>query len=120
LGNLSEEMVVNLYAGCKALIVCGEEDFGLTPLEAMSLGKPVIGFGVGGVAETVIDGKTGILFDQQSKQSLVEALKKNESVLYNKDQIINQAKSFSQDRFRRDLERIIRQVDKLRLDKEIN
>lgn len=76
LGQVSDELLVHLLAGCQALIVSGEEDFGLTPLEAGALGKPVIAFKGGGVLETVIPGKTGILFDQQTVESLTIAIQK--------------------------------------------
>ncbi len=76
LGNLPDEKVVQVLAGCKALILCGEEDFGLTPLEAAALGKPVIAFGKGGALETVIDGETGLFFREQTSGSLKEALER--------------------------------------------
>lgn len=75
-GNLSDEMVVNILAGCRALIIPGIEDFGLTALEAQALGKPVIAYWDGGALETIIDGKTGLFFETQSVESLVAAIKK--------------------------------------------
>lgn len=62
IGRLSDEMVVKILAGCKALIIAGEEDFGLTSLEAQALGKPVIAFAKGGTLETVTP-RTGIFFE---------------------------------------------------------
>ena len=75
-GSLSDWLVINILAGCKALIIAAEEDFGISSIEAQALGKPVIAYGAGGALETVIDGKTGILFDAQSEDSLAKALKK--------------------------------------------
>jgi len=63
----------------KALIFAAEEDFGIVPVESLSCGTPVIGYRKGGVTETVIDGQHGVLFDQQTEESLIEAIEKFES-----------------------------------------
>lgn len=76
LGEVSETLRLNLLAGAKALILPGEEDFGLTPLEAQAMGKPVIAFGKGGVLETVKENMTGIFFYEQTESSLVGAVGK--------------------------------------------
>ena len=62
------------YARCQALIFPGEEDFGIVPVEAMASGRPVIAYGRGGATETVIPNLTGILFDEQSVDALVNAV----------------------------------------------
>ncbi|RJG02036.1 glycosyltransferase [Noviherbaspirillum sedimenti] len=64
---------------CKGLIFPGMEDFGIVPVEAMAAGAPVIAYGRGGVLDTVIDGKTGILFHEQTLDALIEAVQKVES-----------------------------------------
>lgn len=64
------------YQRCRAFVFAGDEDFGLIALEAQACGKPVICFRESGMAETVIDGKTGVLFDHQTKESLIGALHK--------------------------------------------
>lgn len=99
LGNLDDETVVQVLAGCKALIIAGIEDFGLTSLEAQALGKPVVAFGQGGVLETIIPNKTGILFDSQQIESLASALQKLESVKINPEDCKANAVKFSQDNF---------------------
>jgi glycosyltransferase involved in cell wall biosynthesis len=73
-GKVDEAELRRLYARCRALIFPGEEDFGLTPVEAQAAGRPVIAFGRGGTRETVVDGVTGAFFPEQSVDSLVEAL----------------------------------------------
>src|SRR5437867_7112747 len=60
---------------CRALIVPGEEDFGLTPLEANACGRPVIAYRAGGALETVVEGKTGWFFDAQSADALMPVLR---------------------------------------------
>ena len=65
-----------LYSGCRVLVFPGEEDFGIVPLEAMASGKPVIAFGKGGALETVVDGVTGLLFANQSVDSLLDAIRR--------------------------------------------
>lgn len=63
---------------CRALLFCGEDDFGLTPVETQSFGRPVIAFGRGGACETVLDGRTGLWFRDQTVESLIEAMKRFE------------------------------------------
>jgi glycosyltransferase involved in cell wall biosynthesis len=74
LGRLSDSQVAQEFARCRALIFPGEEDFGMTPLECMASGRPVVAFGAGGALETVTDGETGVLFSSQTVDSLAAAL----------------------------------------------
>ncbi len=74
LGGLTDAQVAHEYARCRALIFPGEEDFGLTPVECMASGRPVVAFGRGGALETVTAGKTGVFFDEQTPEALIEAL----------------------------------------------
>jgi glycosyltransferase involved in cell wall biosynthesis len=78
LGWQSDDQVRDWYAGCRALLFPGEEDFGIVPLEAQACGKPVIAFGRGGALETVRDGETGIFFAEQTVDSLAGAMKRLE------------------------------------------
>jgi glycosyltransferase involved in cell wall biosynthesis len=99
LGRLDEETVLQVLAGCKALVVAGEEDFGLTPLEAQALGKPVIAYQKGGALETVITGETGYLFDKQTPDSLISALKLSGEHGYNESSCRKQAARFDKQIF---------------------
>jgi glycosyltransferase involved in cell wall biosynthesis len=74
LGAVDRPALVDLLQRCRAYLVPGIEDFGIAPVEAMAAGKPVIAFGEGGVAETVLDGVTGILYRNQSPEALMDAL----------------------------------------------
>jgi glycosyltransferase involved in cell wall biosynthesis len=79
-GWLSDEEVRENYRNCRALVFPGEEDFGLTPIEANACGAPVIAYGRGGVAESVVEGKTGMFFEQQTVDSLISAVKQFEKM----------------------------------------
>lgn len=110
LGNVSEELRINLLAGCKALILPGEEDFGITPLEAQAFGKPVIAYGKGGALETVQDGVTGLLFNEQTPESLLEATERLENSHINRLDCIQNAARFSKEVF---MKKFKKTVDKL-------
>ncbi len=75
-GGLDERSVVNIIAGCRALIIPGIEDFGLVSIEAQAIGKGVVALRIGGALETIIEGKTGIFFDKPEVSNLVAALNK--------------------------------------------
>lgn len=74
LGYVSEEERRGLFARCRAFIFPGEEDFGITPLEAMAAGRPVIAFAGGGSLDTVVEGVTGRFFYEQSAAALAAAV----------------------------------------------
>ena len=79
LGWQSGESLRQYYANAKAFIFPGEEDFGITPVEAQASGTPVIGFGRGGLLETVIEGKTGLFFYKQDYKELASVIESFES-----------------------------------------
>ncbi|MFH1547063.1 MAG: glycosyltransferase, partial [bacterium] len=96
----SDEGVIRKYMSqAKAFLFPGIEDFGLTPIESMACGTPVIAFNKGGVSETVVDGKTGIFFEEQTAQSLEEAIIRFEDMKFEKKEMIDRSKSFSEERF---------------------
>lgn len=99
LGNLNDDAVVKILAGCKGLIVPGIEDFGLVALEAQALGKPVIAYSQGGSLETVIEGKSGIFFNDQSVDSLVQAIKRFGKIKIEPLDCIKNAGGFSKENF---------------------
>ncbi len=101
LGNIEDEVLLKVISGCWSLVVAGEEDFGLTPLEAQAFGKPVIALGRGGSLETVIEGKTGYLFEEENKSSLKKALINLKTSGYNGEACRNQAEKFSFENFKK-------------------
>ena len=79
--HVSDIELSKLYAGAKAfLALATDEDFGMTPVEAMSMGTPVIAYRGGGYTESIIDGKTGILFDDPSADGLIKAIQRFEKI----------------------------------------
>jgi glycosyltransferase involved in cell wall biosynthesis len=91
------------YARCKALIFTADEDFGIVPLEAMASGKPVIAYGSGGALETIVPGRTGLFFSEQSADSLADTVRLYEACDHTFDpiEIASHAKSFSKARFKK-------------------
>ena len=100
-GGLSDEEVRDYYLRAKAFLFPGEEDFGITPVEAQSAGTPVLAYGRGGACETVEDGRTGLLFHAQTVDSLAECIEKFEAegVACTKEEIRAHSLSFSEERF---------------------
>ena len=84
-GRISDEEMHRYYARCRAFIFPTEEDFGITPLEAQACGRPVIAFGKGGALETVVSGQTGVFFNEQTVEELVGAVKKFETMTFDKE-----------------------------------
>jgi glycosyltransferase involved in cell wall biosynthesis len=100
LGKVTDEKMAALYAGAKAFILAQkDEDFGMTAVEAMSFGTPVICYNGGGYLESVVDGKTGLFFDELNSESLSSAVKKFEKVKFKPEDCVDQSKKFSKERF---------------------
>ncbi len=109
LGRVSDEKKWQLIKSCKALIFPSKEDFGLVPIEAMIFGKPVIAFNSGGAKETVINGKTGYLFNEQNVSSLNEKINVFEKnyLDFDSNEIIKHGHSFSSKEFQKNFFSII-------------
>ncbi len=110
LGRQPDEVVQKHMAECKALLFPGEEDFGIVPVEAEACGRPVIAYGKGGALDTVIPEKTGVLFYEQTEDSLAEAIQKFETMTFNKEEIRNHALKFDEPEFRRQIETYIHET----------
>ena len=109
LGQLTDEELIGYYQNCQAVIYPQEEDFGLVPLEAQACGKPVIAFSQGGALETVVKGKTGIFFDEQTAESLVRAVRDfgDVGLKINPKNCRKQAEKFSKERFKKEFKDLV-------------
>jgi glycosyltransferase involved in cell wall biosynthesis len=103
LGRVSDEERDRLLSGARALLFPGEEDFGIVPVEAQAAGLPVIAYGVGGATETVLDGVTGVLFDEQSERSLADAIERFEALSIDTAAVRGNAERFGRERFRSEM-----------------
>lgn len=111
LGQQPDAVVEDYMQRCKAFVYAAAEDFGIAPVEAQAAGAPVIAYGKGGVTETVVAGKTGLFFTEQTVESLVAAVDQFESGLWCFDaEIVRaQAERFAIARFRQELSQCIDQ-----------
>lgn len=108
LGQVTDEELVKLYKGAKGFLALSkDEDFGITPVESMLCGTPVIAFNGGGYKETVINGKTGLLFDDYSVGGLIAAIRKFESSKFSSKDCLEQAEKFSKERFKKELKEFV-------------
>lgn len=105
--NASDTHVTQYMKSCRAFLFPGYEDFGITPVEAMAAGKPVLAYGKGGVSETVVDGKTGILFEYQSVDSLKNAIEEFEKNTFSHTVITNHAQQFSVKNFQEKIQKVV-------------
>ena len=102
-GKVPDEEIANYYARCRAFIMPQEEDFGIAPLEAQACGRPVIAYRAGGALETVVEGETGIFFNAQQPEALVEAVKRFRDDDFSAEACRLQAERFSTAVFKRRL-----------------
>lgn len=100
LGRLPDPEVAEYYARCRALIFPGDEDFGIVPLEANAAGRPVIAFKAGGALDTVVNGQTGIFFQELTPESLSEAVLCAEKTEWNSVAIRKHAEDYAEPHFR--------------------
>lgn len=100
LGPLTNDAVRNLYRGSKAMLLPGEEEFGIASVEAQASGCPVIALKRGGACETIVDGETGILVEQSTPEAFANALRSAQGRSFNQSIIRRNAERFSTARFR--------------------
>ncbi|MBD3359848.1 MAG: glycosyltransferase [Candidatus Buchananbacteria bacterium] len=107
LGHVSEDEKRKLLSQCLALIHPQEEDYGLTPIEAMASGRPVIAYQGGGALETVKDKKTGKFFNEQTWEALIDTVIKFEPNNYNPQEIKSHADKFNSNNFYQQMKNFI-------------
>lgn len=117
LGFVPDADLPHLYAQSKALLFPPYEDAGIVPLEAQAAGTPVIALGKGGALDTVIDGKTGTFFADQTPEAIIAAIERFEKMTLSPDVIREHAGKFSSKRFCEEMERVVRGEWEKRLEK---
>lgn len=111
LGRVSDDDIKKLFSQAKALLFPGIEDLGLIPIEANAAGCPVIAFRRGGALDTVKENITGIFFDQQTPESLIDALERFESLppdtFADRQQFTNHVQQFSREAFIERIQQVV-------------
>lgn len=111
LGRVSDLELERLYAEARGFIALArEEDFGITPVEAMASGTPVIAFNGGGFKETVVDGKTGILIDSTDEKTIENAMVRFSKIKWIRSALVSQARKFSRERFESGFKKVVKEV----------
>lgn len=110
IGSVADKDLKKYYANCRALIFPAKEDFGLTVVEAQAFGKPVIAYRAGGALETIKEGKTGLFFDVQTKESLKAALTQFTKMKFDPREAVKNAQQFDQAHFEKNFLKLVQQV----------
>lgn len=113
-GMVDSATLKTLYAQCRALLFAADEDFGIVPVEAQSYGRPVIAYGKGGTLETVIPGKTGMLFYEQTGEACAQAILRFEQCErdFSPTEIQAHARKFDSEIFKRSMREVVEEAVK--------
>jgi glycosyltransferase involved in cell wall biosynthesis len=98
-GRLPFDEVKSALQRCRALLLPGAEDFGMTAVEAQAAGRPVIAYGQGGALESVVDGETGVLFSEPTVGSMVSAMRRLDALAFDPEGAIWNAWRFDTGEF---------------------
>jgi glycosyltransferase involved in cell wall biosynthesis len=109
LGRQPDEVIKEHYSHCRAFLFPGEEDFGITPLEAQASGRPVIAYGKGGALETIVNEKTGVFFKEQNSDSLKEAIEKFQTMIFDKNEVRQHALKFDEEIFKGKIKKYVQE-----------
>ncbi len=102
-GRLSRDELRRVFAQCRGLLWPGEEDYGIAPLEAQAAGRPVIAYGRGGALETVLADATGVFFQEQTVEALIEAMRRADTLHFDPLAIRQHALQFDTSAFKEKL-----------------
>lgn len=108
-GRVDRAQILDLYSRARALLFPGIEDFGIVPVEAQARGCPVIAYNKGGALETVVDGRTGVLFDEQTVAGLIAGIQTLESLQFKKADFEKNARRFTDSQFKQGIMKIVHQ-----------
>jgi glycosyltransferase involved in cell wall biosynthesis len=107
LGNCTDEEIRRCYREAGVVLLPGEEDFGIVPVEAQACGRPVVALARGGALETVIDGTTGLLVESESPEAMAAAIRKALDRPMDSAEIRRHAERFGRERFEREMRSVI-------------
>jgi len=121
LGRVPDDELANYYARCKAFIFPQEEDFGIVAMEAMASGRPIIAYRGGDIQEHVIEGKTGVFFENQSSRDIVDTVHKFDAKNFDPNFIRENVKKFDKALFKAKIKNYVNEeLEKFKADKIIN
>lgn len=106
-GRIPDAEVKEYFAHCRAFIFPQEEDFGITPLEAQSAGRPVIAYRAGGACETVIENETGVFFDEQTPEAIIKTIESFDHKKFNSNKIREHALKFDNSVFKEKIKKYV-------------
>jgi glycosyltransferase involved in cell wall biosynthesis len=110
LGRVSDETIKKIYSESQAFIFPQEEDFGIVAIEALASGRPVIAYRAGDVEEHIENEKTGIFFESQTEDDLIEAINKFQKIDFDSEYIRKQALRFDRERFKTEIKKIVEEM----------
>jgi glycosyltransferase involved in cell wall biosynthesis len=106
-GRVSDKKLVDIAQHSRGFLFPNEEDFGISAVEALAAGTPVIGYAKGGVLDIVQDGETGVLFTEQTVESLVDAIRRFENTSFLPATLHRKSKRFTSSLFAQKMSKII-------------
>jgi len=109
LGRLDDSAMYDIMKRAKGFVYAALEDFGIVPVEAQCCGTPVIGYGAGGLLETVVENQTGVFFHEQSVHAIIQAIHKFETMTFDPQECRAHATQFSKERFEREIKEFVDQ-----------
>lgn len=106
-GTVSDDEKHYLFSHCRAAVFPAEDDFGIAQVEVQAAGRPVIALAAGGALETVEDGITGVLFQPQTPDGIIDAVRRFEALEFSENEIVRRAQRFSRARFENEVTRFV-------------
>jgi glycosyltransferase involved in cell wall biosynthesis len=99
-GRVDRATLLDLFTRCHAYLLPGAEDFGIAPVEAMAAGKPVLAFGRAGALETVVEGESGVFFERQRVEDVIDGIHRLDDIRFDPGRIRERALRFDAGHFR--------------------
>lgn len=106
-GFLKSDELKYFMQKAKAFVFAAEEDFGIVPVEAQACGTPVIGYNKGGLKETIVEGITGVLFENQTIEDIIKAVEQFDRISFDTNKIRDNSLRFSKERFEKEIEEFV-------------